>query len=330
MTSPRPTEDELIARSFAPLAGPGGLGLLDDAALLSPGPGRDVVLTVDGLVSGVHFFADDPPESVGRKALAVNLSDLAAKGALPTGFLLTLALPDDWDPAWVDAFSRGLGDEARAGGCRLLGGDTVRTPGPLTLSVTALGEVPAGRMVRRTTARPGDRLCVSGTIGDAALGLAVQRAPDAPWVGELAGGQRTFLVDRYRHPRARLALAPVLLAHAGAAMDVSDGLAGDLAKMMRASGTTAVVEAVRVPLSDAAAAALAAEPELLERMLTGGDDYEILCCVAEERLDAFMADAAAAGVPVAAIGTVQAGGGLPIFRDRGGETRYERGSFSHF
>lgn len=329
MTTPRFTEDELIGRVFAPLAGPGGLGLLDDAALLSPSPGRDLVLTADAVVSGVHFFPDDPPRSVGRKALAVNLSDLAAKGAVPRGFLLTLALPDRWDPAWVDAFSRGLGDEASAGSCPLLGGDTVRTPGPLTISITAVGEVPAGRMVRRTTARPGDRLCVSGTIGDAALGLALQAEPEAPWVGELAAEQKVFLLDRYRHPRARLGLAPVLLAHAGAAMDISDGLAGDLAKMMRTSGTTAVVETAQVPLSEAAMAALA-EAGLLERILTGGDDYEILCCVPQGRFAAFAADAAAAGVPVAEIGTVLAGDGLPIFRDRGRETRYERGSFSHF
>lgn len=330
MTTPRPTEDELIARSFAPLAGPGGLGLLDDAALLSPGPGRDLVLTVDAVVSGVHFLESDPPGAVGHKALAVNLSDLAAKGAVPTGFLLSLALPEHWDPAWVDGFSQGLGEEAAAGGCPLLGGDTVRTPGPLTISVTALGEVPAGRMVRRTTARPGDRIAVSGSIGDAALGLALQLGPDARWVGRLSAEQRGFLVDRYRHPRARLALAPVLLAHARAAMDVSDGLAGDLAKMMRASGTTAVVESSAIPLSAAARHALGADAMLFDRIVTGGDDYEILCCVPEDQLAAFVDRAAAAGVPVSPIGRVVQGDGLPIFRDPGGEKRYERGSFTHF
>jgi thiamine-monophosphate kinase len=171
---------------------------------------------------------------------------------------------------------------------------------------------------------------VSGTIGDAALGLALQMEPEAPWVRELDEDQRAFLIERYRHPQARLALAPVLLANADAAMDVSDGLAGDLAKMMRASGTTAEVETAAVPLSDAARAALAADPKLIERILTGGDDYEILCCVPAERLAASKADAIAAGVSVTAIGTVLAGEGLPVFRDRGRETRYERGSFSHF
>lgn len=326
----RPGEDELIARYFAPLAGEGGLGLLDDAALLAPSPGCDMVLTADAVVAGVHFLPGGPPRSIGRKALAVNLSDLAAKGASPRGFLLTLALPGGWTRRWLEEFCRGLAAEAAAGGCPLLGGDTVRTPGPLTISVTALGEVPAGGMVRRTTARPGDRLCVSGTIGDAALGLLLQGEAEPSWASALAPDGRAFLIDRYRHPRPRSALAPVLLAGASAAMDVSDGLAGDLAKMMRASGTTARVESARVPLSDPARAALAAEPGLFERLVTGGDDYEILCAVPQDRLAAVRAGAARAGVPVAEIGAVEAGEGLPIFRDDGRQTRYERGSFSHF
>ncbi len=327
---PRPSEDELIARYFAPLAGEGGLALRDDAATLAPSPGHDLVLTADALVAGVHFFPDDPPAAVGWKALAVNVSDLAAKGASPAGYLLTLALPDDWTEAWLEDLTRGLGEAAAAFRCSLLGGDTVRTPGPLSLSITAIGEVPAGTMVRRTAARPGEVICVTGTVGDGALGLALRRDPAAAWAAELAGKARAELLDRYLRPRPRTAIAPVLRAYASAAMDVSDGLAGDLAKMTRTSGVAAIVETRQIPLSSAARAALGAEPQLIDRIVTGGDDYEVLCTMAEDQVRPFLAAAAAVGVAAAAIGRVVAGEGLPVFRDGGAERRYERGSFRHF
>jgi thiamine-monophosphate kinase len=326
----RPSEDELIARFFAPMAGEGGLGLKDDAARLRPAPGHDLVLTVDGLTAGIHFLPGDPPASIARKALAVNVSDLAAKGAEPSGFLLTLALPDDWTETWLESFCAGLSEAAEAFRCPLLGGDTVRANGPLWLSVTALGQVPAGRMVPRGGARPGDRLCVTGTIGDAALGLVLRRGDRPAWASRLSPEHRAFLADRYLHPRPRLALAGILGTHASAAMDVSDGLAGDLAKMMRAGGATAVVDLEAVPVSPAARAVLTADAGLLDLLVTGGDDYEILCVVPPRRLDAFIADAATAGVEVTAIGTVQDGDGLPVFRRAGVERRYEQGSFSHF
>jgi thiamine-monophosphate kinase len=328
---PRPTEDELIARYFAPLAGEGGLALKDDAALLKPLAGHELVLTVDALVAGVHFFPDDPPEAIAVKALGVNVSDLAAKGASPAGYLLALALPDDWSEAWLAAFTAGLGKAAQAFACPLLGGDTVRAGGALSLSITAVGQVPAGRMVRRTTAQAGDRICVTGTIGDATLGLALRQSTDAPpWASSLTGEEQNDLLDRYLRPRPRLALAPVLREYAHAAMDVSDGLAGDLAKMMRASGASAVVDMQRVPLSPAARAALAGDSRLMDRLVTGGDDYEILCTLPETRITAFLRTSAAAGVPATVIGTVVEGGGLPVFRSEGRERRFESGSFSHF
>src|SRR5271165_6911376 len=220
--SPRPSEDELIARFFAPYAGPAALGLRDDAALLSPPPGCDLVLTTDALVAGVHFFADDPPDSIARKALRVNLSDLAAKGARPLGFLLSLALPPDWTEAWLSAFAAALGEDGMAYGCPLAGGDTVRTPGPLTLSITAFGAVPTGRMALRSGVKPGDRLYVTGTIGDAAIGLLIRqgRGPGIPLA------DRDFLLDRYLKPQPRVAFAPVMAAHAHGGMDVSDGFVG--------------------------------------------------------------------------------------------------------
>ena len=251
----RPGEDDLIACYFAPLAGPAGLGLKDDVALLTPPSGRDLVLTTDALVGGVHFFADDPPAAIARKALRVNLSDLAAKGAAPLGFLLSLALPAGWTADWLEDFARGLGEDARAYDCPLLGGDTVKTPGPLTLSITALGSAATGRMAARTGVRSGDRLYVSGTIGDAALGLRLRLGQGPP----LSEPHRLHLLDRYLLPRPRLALAPAMVfAHGG--MDVSDGLVGDLEKMLRVSGVSASVDLGRLPLSDAATAAIAADP----------------------------------------------------------------------
>lgn len=328
-SAPRLSEDELIARFFTPLAGEGGLGLKDDAALLRPAPGHDLVLTVDGIVAGVHFLPPDPPGAVARKALGVNLSDLAAKGADPAGFLLTLALPDDWTEAWLKEFSEALGQAAEAFRCPLLGGDTVRANGPLWVSITAVGQVPSGRMVRRGAARPGDRLCVTGTIGDAALGLKLKR--DLPaWASRLTKEEQDHLADRYLHPRPRLAIARTLREHASAAMDVSDGLAGDLAKMMRASATSASIDLGAIPVSPAAQAALASGPRLMDGLVTGGDDYEILCAVPDDHLSAFLAESAAAGVDATVIGIVEDGTGQPVFRDRAGERRYEQGSFRHF
>ncbi|MFY9290465.1 MAG: thiamine-phosphate kinase [Methylorubrum rhodinum] len=323
----RAGEEALIARYFAPLSGPGADGLRDDAASLTPSPGHDLVVTADAVVAGVHYFPDDPPGSIAVKALGVNLSDLAAKGATPRGFLLTLALPDDWTEDWLAAFAGGLGAMSRTHGCPLLGGDTVRSGGPALIGVTAFGEVPTGTMVRRQAARAGDRLCVSGTIGDAALGLALRLAPDAG----LDIAHRDVLQDRYLHPRPRLALAPVLRGHARAAMDVSDGLVGDLTKMLAGTGLTARIEAARVPFSAATRVLIAKNPSRLATALTGGDDYEILCAVPPDSLPAFLAEAERAGVPAAEIGVVEPGEAPPLVVDDAGEAMtLGAGSFSHF
>lgn len=326
----RPGEFELIARHFAPIAGPGGLGLVDDAGLLRPARGYEIVVTADALVAGVHFFPDDPPGSIARKALAVNLSDLAAKGAKPEGFILALALPKGWTDSWLAAFAAGLKQAAGDGGCPLIGGDTVSTPGPLTLSITAFGSVPAGRMVLRSGAKPGDVLAVSGTIGDGALGLKVH-GPAAPsWVAGLSEGHRAALTDRYLHPQPRLRLAAGLQAHASAAMDVSDGLVGDLAKLLEASGAGAEVDLDAVPLSEAARAAIMADPALAELAWTGGDDYEILCTASQGEYPALASAAAAAGIALTAIGVVTGATGAVQYREKGGARSFAAGSFAHF
>ncbi|MBO1021253.1 thiamine-phosphate kinase [Methylobacterium sp. SD274] len=333
MTPPTVRSDEngLIARYFAPWAGYGADGLRDDAATLVPSPGCDLVLTADAIVAGVHYLAGDPPASIGRKALGVNLSDIAAKGAMPRGFLLTLALPDDWTEAWLAGFADGLREAAIAFHCPLLGGDTVRAAGPALIGVTALGEVPRGGMVRRMSAEIGDVICVSGTIGDAALGLLALNGVTPEWAERLGGEGRDVLIDRYRHPRPRIALAPLLRRHARAAMDVSDGLAGDLTKMLMGAGRTAEITLSKVPLSDAARAALALDPSLISPIVTGGDDYEILCVVAPDRVEAFIAEALSLGVPLARIGSVVEGDRPPAFRRAdGSEYAFATRSFSHF
>ena len=325
--SPRIGEDDLIARYFAPLAGPAGLGLRDDAAFMRPAPGEDLVLTADALVAGVHFFADDPPGAIARKALRVNLSDLAAKGARPLGFLLTLALPGDWREDWLAAFADGLGADARTYDCPLIGGDTVATPGPLTLSVSAIGSVPEGRMVRRTAVKPGDRLYVTGTIGDAAIGLRIRqgRGPDISQV------DKAFLIERYLTPEPRLKLIGAMAAHANSGMDVSDGFVGDLTKMLDASGVSARVAIFRLPLSQAARAAIAADPRLFEVAATGGDDYELLASATPASAPALEAEAATAGVPLTFIGEAVEGRRPPSFIDRGGNpVVFARGAYSHF
>ncbi|WP_026606262.1 thiamine-phosphate kinase [Methylocapsa acidiphila] len=329
----RPSEDELIAEFFAPLAGLGAFGLRDDAASLAPPPGCDLVLTKDMLVAGEHFFPDDPPESIARKALRVNLSDLAAKAAEPQGFLLGLALPVDWTEDWLAAFARGLGGDAEAYGCPLLGGDTVKTPGPLTLSVTAFGAAPRGRMIPRGGAAAGDLIYATGTIGDAALGLQLRldAAEDRHWTRAASRHAKAYLADRYLLPQPRLALREPLRAHAHAAMDISDGLAGDLAKMLRLAGLTAEIEASALPLSDAAREVLMRAPDVLPIILGGGDDYEILCAIPPERRAAFEAAAAAAGCAVCAIGEAAPGLAPPAFKDQEGKTiALAKASYQHF
>ncbi|MFL6825593.1 MAG: thiamine-phosphate kinase [Bradyrhizobium sp.] len=323
-------EDALIARYFRPLAtDPGAFNLVDDAAILKASD-EDLVVKTDAIVEGVHFFADDPPDTIARKALRVNLSDLASKGATPAGFVLTLALRSAED-AWLAPFARGLGEDAARFGCPLLGGDTVSTPGPVMVSIAAFGRVAAGKMVHRSGAKPGDRLVVTGTIGDAMLGLAILKGGAAAAALADNAAASEMLVGRYRVPLPRNAIAQAIREHANAAMDVSDGLAGDLAKLCAASGVTAVIDAPSVPLSGPAAALLASGVVGIEAVVSGGDDYEILCTISENRFDAFSKAAGMAGVTVTAIGTVIAGRSAPKFLDaQGREIQMSRLSYSHF
>jgi thiamine-monophosphate kinase len=303
-------EDALIARHFRPLAAgyPGALGLRDDAALIEVASHEDLVVTTDALIAGVHFLAGDDPAVIAFKALAVNISDLAAKAAKPIAYSLALALPRGTAEAWIAGFAEGLRLAQERFGIGLSGGDTTTSPaGPLMISVTAFGSVAKGRMVRRGSARAGNCLYVSGTIGDAALGLKLrlEEAGTRGWPLDTAA--REMLVGRYLRPEPRLGLGAALTDAATAAMDVSDGLAIDCVRLCAASGVAARIEAAKVPLSDAARLVLAAQPELLETILTGGDDYEILAAVPPGRAPAFEAAARTAGVAVTPIGMLSDG-----------------------
>lgn len=319
-----PAEFSLIARHFLPLAGEGALGLSDDAALLDVPPGRQLVLAADAMVEDVHYLPSDPPATVGRKLLRVNLSDLAAMGAAPLGYLLTTSFARGTGDDWIAGFVAGLAEDQGRFGLSVLGGDTTATPGPTTLSLTILGTVAPGAALMRAGARPGDDLWVSGTIGDGALGLRVLQ-------GSLPGDAAGHLAERYRLPQPRLALGQALAGVARAAMDVSDGLVQDLGHLCRAAGCAADVEAAAVPLSPAARALLDGDPALLALLLTGGDDYELVFAADAADRMRIEAAGAAAGTPVTRIGRLVPGAPAVVVRAGDGTILpLARGGWSHF
>jgi len=318
-----PREFALIARHFRPLAGEGALDLGDDAALLTPPAGQQLVLAADALVAGVHFLPDDPPGMIARKLLRVNLSDLAAMGAAPLGYLMTTAFTRGTADSWIAAFVAGLAEDQERFGIAVLGGDTVATPGPACFSLTIIGVVPPGQALHRRGAQIGDDIWVSGSIGDGALGLRVLQ-------GKLAADAEGHLARRYRLPEPRLALGQVLRGVARAAMDVSVGLVQDLGHLCRAAGCGAEVIADAVPLSAAASAALAGDAALLPLILTGGDDYELLFAAAPEDAAAVRAAGEKAGVPVARLGRFIAGEGVVVRDGSGAAITLPQGGWSHF
>ena len=327
-------EFEIIKRFFAPLAkGEGGaLGLIDDAAILpSMGRGRRLVVTTDAIVAGVHFLAEDPAQAVALKALAVNLSDLAAMGAEPRAYLLVAALPEALPTAWIERFARGLARQQSRFGIHLVGGDTVATPGPLTLNICAIGTVSRGAELRRSAAVAGDTLYVSGTVGDAALGLRALR-------GELAvldARQRAALVRRFREPDPRIELGRALgrlkrTDRVHAAIDVSDGLIADITHICEASGVGATIEAGRLPLSVAARKSLGRDGALLQTILSGGDDYELAFTAPPLSAQSLARLARRTGVPVTAIGTIVSGRHVRVLGGDGRKLEIRDAGYRHF
>jgi thiamine-monophosphate kinase len=326
------SEREIIERYFAPLSAgaPGAYSLADDCASIAPRPGDELIVTVDAVVAGVHVMGTDRPGDMAYKAVAVNVSDLAGKAALPLAYLMSIAFPDAPEEDWVAAFTEGLAEAQRDFGLTLIGGDTDTRPGPLSVTITAIGTVPVGRMVHRSSARPGDLFFVTGTIGDAALGLDVCRDGGLHGRWRLTDSEAEHLRMRYLRPQPRVGLRQALMAHASAAMDISDGLLKDLASLCRASQCGATIDAKSVPLSLAAAAALRAEASLEQRILTGGDDYEILASVPAGEVAAFVAAARAEGVAVTEIGHVRADQGVCLVGAAGVPLEVRELGWDHF
>jgi len=320
------SEFDLIAQSLASLSDAAhGLGLTDDAALFEPTPGHTAVLSTDTLVAGVHFLPDDPPRDIARKALRVNLSDIAAMGAVPKGYLLNLSLPDGVADTWLDAFVAGLAADQKVFGVTLLGGDTVRTSGPFTVSVTAVGEVRLGRAMKRAGARIGDVVLVTGTIGDAVIGLRLLTEKAA-----LDPANAKFALDRYRLPQPRTSIGPFLVGLASAAIDVSDGLIADLGHICETSSVAATILAAAVPLSPAGRAAIDAGELTVSEAVSGGDDYELLFCAPPEAREALSRLSATLDVAITEIGEIKAGAGVELIDGNGEAMVIDRPGHTHF
>ncbi|MEQ1717470.1 MAG: thiamine-phosphate kinase [Hyphomicrobium sp.] len=326
------TEEAIIQGFLAPLAAsaPGAHGLLDDCATALPSPGHEFVLKTDAIAEGVHFLPGDPPADIGWKAIAVNVSDLAAKGAKPVGYLMSLAFPEAPTRSWMADFARGLGEAQAAFGITLLGGDTDSRPGPISITPMVIGEVPIGCMVRRAAAQPGDVVYVSGTLGDAGLGLQLRREPSLADKWGLGPDLAEHLIQRFLRPQPRIALSPVVLAHARAAMDVSDGLLKDLGRMCRASDAGATVHQNALPLSEAFKAVRAADPAAADASVLAGDDYEILLTVDPARRFAMEAAARDAGVGLTPIGFVTVTKNVMLSDGLGHAIPVGRSGWDHF
>lgn len=321
-----PDELTIIERYFRPLAGEGAFDLRDDAGRLDVPPEVDLVVTTDMVANTVHFLPGDPPGMVAQKALRVNLSDLAAKGAEPLAYVISLGISADIEEDWLAAFTQGLKRDQDIFGLQLLGGDTIFVPHGPVVSVTAFGAAPKGRMVHRFGGRPGDVLFASGTIGAGTVGLALLKGEPGPW-DALPAERKDALITRYRVPEPRTTLSPALAEFASAAMDISDGLVGDCDKLTAASACSASIDADRIPLPDGLATDI--EAPVLARLLTGGDDYEILAAVAPRKATAFQLAARAAGVTVTEIGALTEGSEPPQVLSDGRPVPLSRRAYVH-
>ena len=324
-------EESLIQEFLAPLAAgyPGAFGLMDDCAAFTPAPGHDLIVKTDPVAEGVHFFADDAPEDIAWKALAVNVSDLAAKAAVPRAYLMALSFPEAPARDWMRRFALGLGQAQARFGMHLIGGDTDRRPGPLTVSITVFGEVPAGTMLRRGTAKPGDQIYVTGVLGSAAIGLALRRDAGLARHLGLSTGEVATAAQRYLRPEPRLALRPAL-ANASAAMDLSDGLVKDLGRLCRASGTAARISLAMLPLESFTRKAVTLEAGRWAAVAAAGDDYEVLATVPPGRVREFVDAARSCATTVSRIGSMSAGSGVEIVGLDGKPVTFERAGWDHF
>lgn len=304
-------EFERIKHLFAPLAThSGAYGLTDDAATIACPPGCELVVTKDVIAEGVHYIGDEPPGLIAKKLLRVNLSDLAAMGATPLAYLLAVMLPPKIDDAWLAAFADGLMEDQTAFNLSLLGGDSISLKGDhAAFSLTAIGSVPNGKALRRSGAKPGDLLLMSGTLGDGALGL--QLARDATSYS-LDKKDISYLIQRYRQPKPRTQLGSALIGLASACMDISDGLVQDGGHIADHSQVALTIHTDKLPLSDAARHCLQANPDALQPILTGGDDYELLFTLPPDRFSRAQAAKDECNTPIAVIGEVSEGTGIEV------------------
>lgn len=326
-------EADFIKRYLAPLASAsaGALDLKDDAAIFIPTPSYDLVFSKDLLVEGVHFLGSNSPEDVAFKCLSVNLSDLAAKGAIPKGFMLGLSFARAPSDVWAQKFTSSLRAISEEFGCPLLGGDTTGSKSGLTISITIIGEVKSGQMVRRSTGNVGDHIFLSGTIGDAALGLELLQNPPRAQELQLEPSDVDYLVGRYNRPTPRNSLSPLLLKYASASMDVSDGVYHDLPKLCDASGVSASVELQALPFSVSFRRAMESQPGLRDLSLTWGDDFEILACIPAGKSALFLDEAKLLGCDVCCIGSLTQGSAGPVYCDINGEKiGITQKNFAHF
>ncbi len=299
-------EFDLISRLFEPLSRShkGALGLQDDAAILPLREGDERIITTDCVISGVHFHPDDPPQSVAARALGVNVSDLAAMGATPEAYTMSIAIPHGTTTHWLEQYAGHLSQVQDSYHISLIGGDTVSTPGPLSITITAIGHVPVGSALKRSAAKPGDNIYVSGSIGDGALGLKVGPDVTHPDMAGISEASAKFLLNRFRYPQARIILGQALrqsgLIHG--CCDISDGLIADLGHICKASGCHAEIDVDLVPLSQAVQSAVKHDPALLQTILTGGDDYELIFTVPVEHKHAIDALIHTTATPISRIG----------------------------
>lgn len=321
-------EFETIGKHFAPLSQnfSGAHGLVDDTASLLIGDGNEAVVTLDTMVSGVHFLPTDPPDSIARKLLRVNLSDLASAGATPRAYFLSLSLPSSILDSWIAAFAGGLAVDQAIFGVALGGGDTTSTPGALTLSLTAIGEAPQGQALSRAGAQAGQDIYVSGTIGDAALAIALVQSGDV----EKALSEAPALMARYRLPEPRVTLGTSLRGLATAVIDVSDGLVADLGHICRTSAVGATVEAAKVPLSPEAQRLLSDRADLTECVFTGGDDYELLFTARPEDAGKISALSKTLNLPLTRIGRTINGDSAVLVSESGEIMQLADAGWRHF
>jgi thiamine-monophosphate kinase len=321
-------EFNIIEKYFAPLAknNPGALGLSDDAAIITPHPFYQLIVTKDAITENVHFFSDDAPGDIARKLLRVNLSDLASMGATPLYYFLACIFPRNVTEQWIKQFAEGLAADNKAFQISLMGGDTTTQDGPLSLSLTAIGEIPEGMALRRAGAKAGDTLYVSGTIGDAALGLRVLKGE----LTALSSVHKAYLVSRYHTPQPRIMVGKGLRLSAHSVIDISDGLVQDAQHMAESSRVRIIINQADIPLSSAAKAALALDPSLHSVILSGGDDYELLFSASKNSKTSLKSLAASLDLPITAIGSVKRGKGVAVLAANNEPLELEISGYDHF